>query len=350
MFKAKHPGVCEAVCRERISPGEDVIQKRVLGIMHAECYRKHADTLADEPSGGDGDPGIDSEDREKIAKLDTALRGLAHKIESLNPVPATLVIKQNGKSDITVDSAHKQFPLLLSLISFRENVYLYGAPGGGKSHAAQQAAQTLDLRYGYVSLNEQSPEYLILGYSDATGTYRPSLFRDFYENGGVFCIEELDNASGSLLTALNCALENGLASFPDGLVQRHPDFVMIGCGNTCGRGAHPAFPERRPFDAAFADRFFYVEWLYDYDLEIRIAFEINPGAAPYTEWVSRARTWCEENGIRIILSPRASFRLARLSTDKTVTDDILLNGVLKGIDTTARDKLLANHPFPTLRS
>ena len=77
---------------------------------------------------------------EKLEELDTTVRGLEHKIKSLTPEPSVLVIKQNGKPDIQVDSAHKQFPLLLSLIGARENVYLFGAPGGGKSHAANQAA------------------------------------------------------------------------------------------------------------------------------------------------------------------------------------------------------------------
>jgi cobaltochelatase CobS len=280
--------------------------------------------------------------------LDAILPRVKELVEKTRPVsPIIYDVRVPGKPSVQIDNPHKQFGLLLDLISQGENVYLWGAPGGGKSTATHEAAKALGRRYGYISLNEQSPDYLITGYKDANGVYQRSLFRDFYENGGVFCIEEIDNASGSLLTALNNALDNGLASFPDGLVERHPDFQIVGCGNTSGRGPHPAFPERRPFDSAFADRFFYVEWQYDEDLELALARQFNPGSDKYVLWVQAARQWCEANGVRIIFSPRASLRLARLSRYAEISDETLVDGVLKGIDNTAKWKLLENLPFPT---
>ena len=52
-----------------------------------------------------------------------------------------------------LDSAHKMTATLLYYVSRRRHTYLYGPMGSGKSHAAQQAAAALGLRYAYVSLN-----------------------------------------------------------------------------------------------------------------------------------------------------------------------------------------------------
>lgn len=284
---------------------------------------------------------------ELSSKVENELARLKKEVEEKinDSRPVVLEVRQDNLPDVKIENAHKQLRDLIKLIQ-RKHVYLYGAPGGGKSTAARQAAKALGRRFAYVSLDETTPGYILTGYKDANGNYHSTLFRELYEQGGIFCIEELDNANGNLLTALNCALENGYGAFPDGQIECSKDFRVVGCGNTSGRGAHPAFPERRPFDWAFADRFFYVEWQYDLDLEKNIALAINPNSRPLVSWVQGARKFVEENRIKLLLSPRASYTLAELSLDPEFTDDLLLDGVMKGIDHTAKEKVLANYPFP----
>jgi len=112
------------------------------------------------------------------------------------------------------------------------HVYLYGAPGGGKTTAAKLIAAALKTPLYALALNAATPEYRLTGYLDATGTYRTTGFRRGYENGGLVLLDEIDNASGNLLTSLNTALENGFLEFPDGTVLAHPEFHLIATGNT----------------------------------------------------------------------------------------------------------------------
>ena len=198
-------------------------------------------------------------------------------------------------------------PQLLYLLSKRHHVYLYGGPGGGKSTAAKQAADALGIQFGYISLNPQTPDSRLMGYMDATGNYRETLFHKLYRDGGVFCIDEMDNASASLLTTLNSCLENGHGAFPNGMIPRHENFVVVATGNTAGRGANPQFPDRRPFDCAFSERFTFIEWDYDQQLEEAITMAINPKATDWLKWIRNVRTYAKQNHPKLIVSPRRHF-------------------------------------------
>lgn len=263
-------------------------------------------------------------------------------------LPTPLKVELPSGDTVTLDATHENFPKLLFYVAQGHHTYLYGEPGSGKSHGARQAADALKRAFGYISLNPQTPDSRLLGYLDATSNYRPTVFRKLYETGGVFCIDELDNAAPSLLTTLNSALENGWASFPDGMIPRHADFVLVATGNTCGKGANPAFPERRPFDSAFADRFSYLAWGYDKKLEKTIALRINPEAHVWIAWVQTLRQWSKTNMPRLLVTPRATFKLAQYTKGKApLTHGELVDAVIfRGLDTDARDKALSANPLP----
>ncbi len=255
-------------------------------------------------------------------------------------------VEHRDKPPVLIEGAHEKFPDLSYLLANRMHTYLHGPHGSGKSTAAAQAAKALHLPYGYSSLTPQTPESRLLGYMNATGDYIKTLFRTIYEYGGVFCIDELDNAAPALLTTLNNALENGAMAFPDGLVPRHADFVMVGTGNTNGRGANPSYPERRPFDAAFADRFVFLAWGYDEKLEKQIALAINPECGKWVKWVQSVRKWAQKNNPRFVPSPRAVFRIAEFSKGAQFSIDAMLDATVWRGDEELKNKVIANHPIP----
>src|SRR5688572_1560316 len=43
--------------------------------------------------------------------------------------------------------------------------------------------------------------------------------------GGVLCLDEIDNSNPSVLTVLNSALANGYCSFPNGMPAKHKDLT-----------------------------------------------------------------------------------------------------------------------------
>lgn len=255
-------------------------------------------------------------------------------------------VKAYDKPPVTVEGAHEMLPILLAFVARRKNVYLYGPHGSGKSTGAAQVAKALGLEYGYIALSPQTPESRLVGFIDANGNAVRTPFRDRFEHGGVMCIDENDNAAASLLTTLNSPLDNGHMAFPDAIVKKHKDFVLIGTGNTSGAGANPAYPERRPFDQAFGDRYLYLQWNYDEKLEKQIALSINKEADQWVRWVQSVRKWAKANHPRFTPSPRSTFRLAEFVEDKAVDRDILLDSVMWRGNDELKSKVLANCPLP----
>lgn len=259
--------------------------------------------------------------------------------------PTIVHVRKDGELKHEIKNVHASFARLLKHVLVGRHVYLYGPAGTGKSTAAQQVAEHLNRRYGYISLTPQTPESRILGYMTATGGYVRTEFRECYENGGVYCVDEMDNMSQALATTWNGALENGHMPFPDGLVKRHPDFVMVSTGNTSGAGANPMFPERRPFDKAFSDRFVYIHWGYDTKLERAIAKSFYEDCDGYVDWVIQVRKYAEKNYPKLLPSPRVTYRLAMMLAEGDDVETILDEVYWKG-DKEAKDKILANCPLP----
>ena len=169
------------------------------------------------------------------------------------------VARQDGTTGTTEGHAHPQLARLLRACSsrmasgFTPNVMLVGPTGTGKTHAAHQVSSALGLEYyahGAMSMSHE-----LLGFTDAHGTTHRTPFREAFERGGLVILDELDSWDAGVTLALNAALANGYAGFPDGMVARHRDCVIIGAGNTHGTGATADFVGRNRLDAAFLSRF-----------------------------------------------------------------------------------------------
>lgn len=254
-------------------------------------------------------PGIDEAEVRRIAADE------ASKVSTNRSIAITV-----GKApEIKLDLAHKDLPLLVKLITVyganghRPNVYMHGPAGSGKSTAARQASDVLKLPYGYISLNPQTPDSRLLGYMHAGGEYVKSEFFQRYTEGGVFCIDEIDNAAASLVTTLNGLLENGHGAFPHGVFQRHKDFVCVCTANTIGRGGDINYPERRALDGAFLERFLFLAWEYDNDLTKAIVTGILGNAAgEFMSWVNGEARDMQARYPTLIVSPRAHIQGAVL--------------------------------------
>jgi hypothetical protein len=120
---------------------------------------------------------------------------------------------------------------------------------------------------------------------------------------------------------------------------------MVGTGNTSGSGANPAYPERRPFDKAFRDRFVYIKWDHDAKLEKAIALSLWPDAEPWVDWVKDVRKWSEKNYTKLVPSPRVTYRLAEFLGDGQDKNEVLEEILWQG-DSEAKAKVLANCPLP----
>ena len=136
---------------------------------------------------------------------------------------------------------HEAFDDILAILAQRENVYLIGPAGSGKTTIAEQCAKALALQfycYGAIKYDHD-----VVGYVKPDGSYSQTNFYKAFKPGGLVLMDEMDASSNNALLALNAALANDFASFPlgndgeGGMVRKHPDFVVIASANTFGHGA-----------------------------------------------------------------------------------------------------------------
>jgi hypothetical protein len=214
------------------------------------------------------------------------------------------VARHDGTTGTTEGHTHPQLARLLRACSSRmasgytPNAMLVGPTGTGKTHAAHQVARALGLEYyahGAMSMSHE-----LLGFTDAHGTTHRTPFRDAFERGGLVILDELDSWDAGVTLALNAALANGYAGFPDGMVARHRDCVIIGAGNTHGTGATADFVGRNRLDAAFLSRFpVKLQWDADPALEVAIS-----GDAAFTRRVQAARERARAVGLKHLIDMR----------------------------------------------
>lgn len=189
-------------------------------------------------------------------------------IHAPRPSAVEIVVRRPDNTTHHVGATHEAFPEVLEWIELGEHVYIHGPAGTGKSHIGAQVAEALGRPFAAMSFSSQSLKSELFGMmSPITGEYIPTEFHRMYTQGGVFMLDEADNANPNLLSALNMALANPTAAFPCGMVAKHPDFICIATANTFGNGATEAYVGRNPLDGAAKNRLQTIFAGYDRTLE-----------------------------------------------------------------------------------
>ena len=262
---------------------------------------------------------------------------------------------------------HSSFEALLKIVAQRVNVWLPGPAGSGKTSAAHAVAEALTLPFYAVSVGPQTSQSQLLGYYDANGKYVTTQLRQAYEHGGVFLLDEVDAGSPAVLVTINALLANGHASFPDAVVERHKDFVLIAAGNTYGQGADRQYVGRQQLDAATLDRFAVLDWEYDPTLEAHYAglpLDVFDGLPKAKAWKflatgdaenvqARSEEYAREavkvrravagfgKGLRLLVGPRSTYTGLALIRAGFKVQDVLELVVWKGCDKDTRAKVEA---------
>lgn len=261
-----------------------------------------------------------------------ALSRLNDKIDALQPKVTQIVVKD--RPTVTLKGVqHKAFGDIMMSIAARCNTFLVGPAGTGKTTMVSQVADALGLSFHAENLTAATTEYALKGFKDANSNYVPTKLREFFQNGGVYLLDEIDNANPNVLGVLNSALSNGFMAFPDGMVAKHKDFIAVAAGNTYGNGATAEYVGRNPIDGATLDRFAFFN--VDIDESVEDAMLAGYGlpsatAKVWLEAVRRSRINVATSGLRVIVSPRATANGAALLAQGMDMDKVYLATVLKG--------------------
>lgn len=293
-------------------------------------------TQADALSQADDAQDLIEQTEQRIEEIEKELEELKAAPEESTDVPVGKSKVKHPMQDVlirrckAVQTAHNMsqdalYPMLV------------GPAGSGKTTAARNVALEIfgetaieDGKFGMMSLNEESERSEGFGFiSPIDKMYKSTDFRRIYENGGVFLLDEVDAANANTLTALNAAISAPFASFPDKIVKRSPDFILIAAANTFGNGADGLYVGRNELDAATRDRFLTMVWNYDWD-GIRAA---RPGHKALVTLIERLSNAAISLEMQHIISPRAAlfapFMIAQGDSLKEALDACVFKGLPK---------------------
>ncbi len=248
---------------------------------------------------------------------------------------------------------HQNFPLVVAALRAKVPVWIWGDAGSGKTTSAKKAADLMSLPFRVLSVCPTTTKSELFGYRDASGKYQSTAFREVFEHGGVFLLDEIDNGNPSILSVLNTALSNDTCSFPDGNIERHEHALFMAAANTIGRGADVRYVGRNALDATTLDRFVFVRMDIDENLEQSFVTgkfdkkglaKINKGSqispTKWLELVQKTRRICNELGLQHLITPRATVyghRLIQVGVGKEHLVDMCL---FKGLRETDRAKIM----------
>lgn len=268
-------------------------------------------------------PNFDVEDEEGFDKLPGVVKVQLAKdaFEDFSDVVNEAAAKKMDEVFPPVPGQHKQFSTMQACIAARDkdgnrlNIWVAGPAGSGKTSAARIAAEKNKLGFAFVGALTNT--YVLFGFRDAQGEYVRTEFREKWEHGGVFLLDDFDGSDPAAAVECNGFLANGLCAFPDGMVKRHPDCVIILSANTWGHGATSDYVGRAKQDAAFLDRFVRLNWDYDEDLERSLVDKKYKGWVAHVQAVrGRVRT----KGLKVLVTPRATiFGVALLAQGLPMT-------------------------------
>lgn len=226
----------------------------------------------------------------QLEGVEKTFTNIHHRLNSIQDNRPTIIeLKRPELPAINAGVQHKHFPLLVqaSIATLRSgnhlNIWLYGPAGTGKTTAAEKLADILfpDMPINFRYNGAIATAFQLMGYHDANGHYVTTAFREAWEHGGVYLFDEIDGSMPDALLAMNGALANSIASFPDKMVPRHPNCVIIAGANTTGLGGGTDYVGAMKQNAAFLDRFVQIPWPHDDGLEDALCAN--------KDWLSRVR-------------------------------------------------------------
>lgn len=238
------------------------------------------------------------QDNPKIEKV------LLEKLEKawISPKTVTLRIPKLHRKAIELTDQHFKFEAIFKAASARVNIALVWPAWSWKTTIVSNVAKALQIPFYSQSVSAQTGVHEFFGYNSATWKYIPTLFRQAYEKWWVFLVDEFDAGNPNVLASLNQATANWHCAFPDWMVKKHENFIVVMAWNTYGTWPNAEYVGRNKIDAATLDRFAFIELPYDETMELASARNKD-----WAKHVQELRKKAQEKWVRVIISPRATF-------------------------------------------
>lgn len=267
----------------------------------------------------------------------------------IGALPTRVEVKRADGEVYKVEGlAHAVLPDVIKVLNLDENILMVGPAGTGKSHIGRQAAEALNLPFYAMSVGPTMLESKLLGYMDAKGDFISTAFYEWTKKGGVLLLDEVDNGNAGVLNVSNAALSNKFVQFPNGeLVDLHETCLCIAAANTYGLGPDRAYVGRQALDAAFRDRFCFIDVPYDLALERALCLATGLPQARVDKvltYVRKLRANVEEAKLPVVIGQRKAVRLCKLLNGGFKVEKAIVMSLSAGISTVDWQKITSGAP------
>lgn len=272
-------------------------------------------------------------------KVDKRIEKLESKVEVL-PLSVNLGSIETPKDKLVHMAFDTIVKVLQSAKRINKNIMLVGPAGSSKSTTCAQVAEALNLQFYPMSVGLQTTKSDLMGFINAKGEYITTPVREAFEKGGVLLLDEFDASHAGVVTILNSLLANNICSFPDKIINKHKDFICIVACNTYGKGGSIDYIGRNRLDGATLDRFITI--LVDYDTNLESQLVKN---SIWLKAINKMRDNIVKNGLKMIVSPRASMQGADLLDAGFKIEEVLDMVIYKGVSNDVKTKLIQGIDF-----
>lgn len=285
-------------------------------------------------------------EKQLISRVDRLDKRLQEKVDlfeeqlSNTPMSVNLGTIEKPKNKLVHNAFDTIIKTLQSANRINKNIMLVGPAGSSKSTTCAQIAEALKLDFYFMSVGLQTTKSDLIGFINAKGDYITTPVRQAFENGGVLLLDEFDATHSGVITILNSMLANDTCSFPDKIIKKHKNFVCIVACNTYGKGGSIDYIGRNRLDGATLDRFVVINMDYDDRLEEKLTNN--------KHWIKAIRTMRDnirKQGLKVIISPRASMQGADLLDAGFKIEDVLEMVIYKGASNDVRKKITSGIDF-----
>lgn len=273
----------------------------------------------------------------------------------------TLILRTPENKRIEIKSSHYKTANLVKRINARIHTYVWGPRGTGKTHTVLQVLNALGYTADNIYMESCNPYFTphnYMGFQNAMGGYSESSLYRFLkaEGAAAFFIDEFDRQRPDAPSVLNGLLAQKHMSFPNGETLYLTDAkVIIASGNTNMMGGSTAYAAASRQELSTIDRFLFLHWPIDENLEGSIASSMSPEYGMlWCRWIQAVRRFVarpeNRNMESVSPSPRATFDGLRLMINSQESvDDAAENAVFKGLDPTMVSKVINACPLPHIK-
>jgi len=264
------------------------------------------------------------------------------------------IVQRDGTPTKDMGVQHAAFPLVLAAIQAGVNIALVGPAGTGKTTMAEKIADSLGRSFTPFSCGPDTLRSSLIGRPTVNGDFILGALPLSMQAGGIILLDEADKLNGALAPMLNSALANRYIGLDTGeTIRALASWQPIMAMNTFGTGATDLYQSARQ-DAATMDRMFFIQIDYDNALEASFLGIDTPQQSPdyslakggqlgtkeaWLAYVQAVRVAIDANGIRHVVSPRATLMGLALAGQGIGIHWLLEGLIFKGLKPEQRKKI-----------